>query len=128
MCAENMPGGHLRTRHLVRGVDTDYRGETIYHFNGEKQAIAYTYYASSGGVTEGMTELQADGSLLFPDARYLYPDGTFHVVRGRTLQLEDGTFRTESAMLREDGWEEQPILDMTPIDCADWAAVEAGCD
>lgn len=128
MCAENMPGGHLRTRHLVRGVDTDYRGETIYHFDGESGQITYTYFASSGGVTRARAILEADGSLRFPEARYLYPDGTFHVVRGRTLQLEDGTFRTESAMMRDGQWEEQPTLDMTPIACADWAAVVAGCD
>ncbi|WP_265569867.1 SRPBCC family protein [Sphingomicrobium nitratireducens] len=128
LCADDMAGGHLRTRHLVRGVDTDYRGETIYHFDGEAQAIGFTYYASSGGVTEGLTSLEDDGSLRFLEARYQYPDGRFHRVRGRTMRLADGTFRTESAMMREGEWEEQPILDMRPIACADWDAVEKGCD
>lgn len=128
MCAETMPGGHLRTRHVVRGVDTDYRGETLYHFDGRAQAIRFAYYASSGGVTEGETELLPDGSLRFIEARYQYPDGRYQRVRGRTLMLEDGTFRTESAMFRDGAWVEQPVLDMVPIDCADWDAVLAGCD
>ena len=128
MCAEEMPGGFIRTRHAVRGVEADYRGETIYHHDGAFDAIGFTYFASSGGVTQGVTEHMADGSLRFLDSRYQYPDGSYHWVRGRIAENENGTFATHSAILRADGWEEQPLLVMHQVACADWAAVEAGCD
>lgn len=69
-CYEWVYGGKfLRDRHVVRGGEQPYQGETLYFWDGELKAIAYIYFNSDGGVSRGT--LKADGDqLLFPAERY----------------------------------------------------------
>ena len=67
-------GQHVRDRHEVTGGTRPYRGETIFSWDAEAQAVAFTYWNSSGGVSRGTMRLQ-DGRLNFGDETYRGPDG-----------------------------------------------------
>jgi len=48
-CYEWMHGGRqLRDRHIVRGKNPDYLGETVYAYNGERKRVEYRYWNSLG--------------------------------------------------------------------------------
>ena len=128
MCAEAMPGGHIRSRHVVRGVPTDYRGETIYYFDGERQKIRYHYYTSLGALAQGDIAVQPDGALRFDNGRYAFPDGKSLSMRGSQKRLSDGGLAHENWLLKDGKWEKQEPMTLYPSACGDWAAVEAGCE
>ena len=67
-------GQHIRDRHEVTGGARPYRGETIFSWDAEADAVAFTYWNSSGGVSRG-TMRPADGRLNFGDETYRGPDG-----------------------------------------------------
>ena len=67
-------GQHIRDRHEVTGGARRYRGETIFSWDAEANAVAFTYWNSSGGVSRG-TMRPAEGRLNFGDETYRGPDG-----------------------------------------------------
>lgn len=56
-------GMHLRDRHVVRGDKPEYRGETLYAWNGERKRVEFRYWNSIGGQSDGHLEIAADGTL-----------------------------------------------------------------
>ena len=90
-CFESVfDGRFIRDRHVVSGERPAYSGETIYWMDKSTQRINYLYFASDGGVSTGMVEVQ-DRTLRFPNEKYTGPDGkaqTFRTVWER--KGEDG--------------------------------------
>ena len=127
MCAEDMPGGHIKARHMVRGIDGEYRGETVYFYDTEQQRIRFHYYTSLGAFQQGVVSFDGERFHLDP-IRHVRADGTILHLRATGEKLGNGNYRTTTHFWREDYWGEPSIVTMTPIDCAGWAAVEAGCD
>lgn len=71
-------GKFVRDVHAVpQGADV-YRGETLYHWDGEAGAIRYRYYNSIGGVSDG-TAVPEEGRIRFPDEIYRGDDGAVRV-------------------------------------------------
>ncbi len=74
-CFESVYGGqHVRDTHEVRGGKQVYRGETLYSWDKQAGAVAFTYWNSLGGVSRGTMRAQA-GRLSFGDEAYTGPDG-----------------------------------------------------
>jgi hypothetical protein len=74
-CFESVYGGqHVRDRHEVTGGARPYRGETLYSWDGRANAVAYTYWNSSGGVSRG-TMRPGAGRLDFGDETYADAQG-----------------------------------------------------
>lgn len=101
-CFTRMYGGkYVRDVHQVdRGP---YGGETIYAWDPTARRIAYTDYASDGGVSRGTMEAR-DGGLVFGDAHYKGPDGKDIMLR--SLWLRDGADAYTAVTQQKvgDGW------------------------
>jgi hypothetical protein len=78
-CYDPVFGGQfVRDVHAVpQGADV-YRGETLYHWDGEAGEIRYRYYNSIGGVSDGTAVADGD-RIRFPDETYRGEDGTVRV-------------------------------------------------
>ena len=127
MCAEDMPGGHIRARHLVRGIDGDYRGETIYFHDAERQLIRFHYYTSLGAIQQGVVTVDGDRFQIDP-IRHVRADGTVLQLSATGERTEEGSYRTTTRFWGAGKWGDASVVTMQSIDCANWAAVEAGCD
>lgn len=68
-------GAFIRDRHVVKGPNPDYSGETIYHWDKERQQIVYRYWNSLGGVSDGVA-VPSGNSIEFPGERHVREDGT----------------------------------------------------
>jgi len=84
--------GHVRDRHqVVRGGKPVYRGETLYAWDEDAKAIAFTYTDMTGGVEKGHVRRTPQG-LDFGEATYTDTDGskmtivTQWVVNGRSYE------------------------------------------
>lgn len=85
-CFEPMLGGHfIRDRHEVTGGKAVYAGETVYSWDAKRHAIAYTYWASDGGVATGDVMTSKDGELEFPGS---------YTADGKEVQLKSVWKRT----------------------------------
>ena len=62
-------GKFLRDRHVVSGKRGPYSGESMYRFDGKARRIAYHYFDSTGGYSEGYVE-PAASELRFPEEHY----------------------------------------------------------
>ena len=72
-CFEAMYGSHfIRDKHVVRGKNPDYLGETIYAFDPKQQRIVFSYWSSDGDMDSGSVEPVADG-LNFPERHLTKP-------------------------------------------------------
>lgn len=127
MCVEEMTGGFLKSRHVVRGIDGSYSGETIYYADPANGETRFTYFTSLGAIQRGTIRLN-DGQIEFPQMDYVARDGARQQMRGIGEFLEDGRYRATTSRLRDGEWEEPSVLTMARIECADWDAVMAGCD
>lgn len=127
MCVEDMPGGHLKSRHLVRGIDGTYRGETVYFFDAAAETLRYHYYTSLGAFQQGRITI-ANDRFVFDPILHVGADGSLLQLRSEGERLADGRYRTVTQFWRDGAWGDPDEVVMRPIACADWAAVEAGCD
>jgi hypothetical protein len=113
-CYEWMHGGRqLRDRHVVRGKDPDYFGETIYAYNGERERVEYRYWNSLGGVSDGRVAVAADGALEFLDDRYVGADGAVYLFASEMRQPADGKYRFVSRVKDGEAWKEMPAREFT---------------
>jgi hypothetical protein len=113
-CYEWMHDGQqLRDRHVVRGKNPDYHGETVYAYNGERKRVEYRYWNSIGGLSDGYVEAAADGSLKFLDDRYVGPDGAVYVFASEMARPGDGQYRIVSRYREGDAWKEMWTRDFT---------------
>jgi hypothetical protein len=106
-CYEWMHDGmQLRDRHVVRGDKPDYRGETIYAYNGERKRVEYRYWNSIGGQSDGYLELAQDGTLKFLDDRYVGADGVPYVFASEITRPGDSKYRIVTRMKQGETWRE----------------------
>lgn len=106
-CYEWMHGGQqLRDRHVVTGAKPEYRGETVYAYNGERKRVEYRYWNSIGGVSDGWVEAAADGTLRFLEDRYVGPDGVVYVFQSEMTRPADARYRIVSRFQAPEGWRE----------------------
>ncbi len=106
-CYEWMHGGQqLRDRHVVRGPNPDYSGETVYAYNGERKRVEYRYWNSLGGQSDGYVEVAADGTLRFLDDRYVGLDGVVYVFSSEMTRPQDGQYRIVSRFREGEDWKE----------------------
>lgn len=106
-CYEWMHGGQqLRDRHVVRGKNPDYHGETVYAYNGERKRVEYRYWNSLGGLSDGYVEATADGMLKFRDDRYVGPDGVVYVFSSEMTRPADGQYRIVSRYREGEAWKD----------------------
>jgi hypothetical protein len=59
-------GKFLRDRHVVRGPQPDYAGETIYGWDPEKRQLRFWYFTNAGFFTTGVMQPR-EGSAVFPE-------------------------------------------------------------
>ncbi|MCP5396468.1 MAG: hypothetical protein H6918_07030 [Sphingomonadaceae bacterium] len=126
MCVEEMPGGFLKSRHLVRGISGSYSGETIYFIDPATGQAGFTYYTSLGAIQSGRVDLSY-GLLRFEDIRHVARDGTKLRFRGTGEVLSDGRYRSTTSQWRDEEWQLVSTVLFERIECEGWAEVEAGC-
>jgi len=81
-CFAPMLGGqYVRDTHEVRGAPEPYSGETIYYTDAQAQRVAFTYYASDGGMSRGFADPGQDGLIMFPPGQYVGSDGSTLTMR-----------------------------------------------
>jgi hypothetical protein len=97
-------GKFLRDRHIVRGAEKPYRGETIYFWDGDENAVAYIYFNSSGGVSRGTLKVEGE-TLLFPTERYTQGSSTREFSTTLVREAPDG-YRTSTRELKDGKWVE----------------------
>lgn len=104
-CYEWMYGGKfLRDRHIVRGGEKPYRGETFFFWDGTENAVGYVYFNSDGGVSRGTLKVEGD-VLLFPAERYT--EGSTTREFSTTLVREDAdNYYTSTRELKDGNWQE----------------------
>jgi hypothetical protein len=67
-CFEAIYGGQfIRDRHVVRGAQTPYEGESIHAWDARQKKLVFTYWANDGSISTGTSEPQASGEILFPE-------------------------------------------------------------
>jgi hypothetical protein len=62
-------GKFLHDEHVVTGKRAPYGGETFYRYDDQDKRIAYHYFNSQGGYSEGSVQ-PAQNELRFPEERY----------------------------------------------------------
>ena len=101
-------GRYVRDTHTVR--PGDYGGETIYFFDVQQQTIAFTYYASDGGMSSGHARTE-QGAIVFDAHTYVGADGqTMHMRARWTLEGAD-RFVATTEVERDGAW--QPFRRIT---------------
>src|SRR5262249_45942204 len=74
-CFAPMLGGvYVRDTHVVHGATSLYSGETIYYIDAASQRLAFTYYASDGGIARGFAVVDEHG-INFPPGQWIGADG-----------------------------------------------------
>lgn len=71
--APMLDGHYVRDTHVVHGGGA-YSGETIYYLDAQSQRLAFTYFASDGGIARGFAEASEQG-LTFPPGQWVGADG-----------------------------------------------------
>jgi hypothetical protein len=100
----------IRDRHVVRGGDRPYEGESLYRWDSKSQGLAFWYWNSQGGVSEGSVEHTAEG-VVFPE-RYTSDTG---VVEMKAVWTQTGRdrYRLRQAERAADGWKTLWTMDLT---------------
>ena len=102
-CYEWMYGGqYLRDRHIVRGDQRPYRGETIYFWDAAENAVGYIYFNSNGGVSRGTLKVEGE-ALLFPAERYTEGSTTREFSTTLTRENAD-SYYTSTRELKAGEW------------------------
>jgi hypothetical protein len=101
-CFEPMLGGrYVRDTHFVR--PTTYSGETIYFVDAAAGALAFTYFASDGGMSRGRVRAE-QGALVFDDQRYVGADGRALHMRSRWTIESPDRFVASTEVERDGAW------------------------
>jgi hypothetical protein len=121
-CYEWMYGGKfLRDRHIVRGGQKPYRGETIFFWDGAENSVAYVYFNSDGGVSRGILKVEGQ-ALMFPAERYT--EGSVTREFSTTLVRENAdNYYTSTRELKDGDWQEAWRVAYRrggPTSAADW--------
>jgi hypothetical protein len=103
-CIAPMLGGQfVRDTHTVHGGEPGYGGETIYARDPVSHRIAFTYYASDGGIETGFVDPQA-GEFVFPPGRYVGADGQSLTMRATWRMDGPDHFTTDTEVMQGGQW------------------------
>lgn len=101
-CFTPMLGGrYVRDTHSVQ--PTTYGGETIYFVDAQAGAMAFTYYASDGGISRGAVRAE-QGALVFDAHTYVGADGAAQRMRSRWTVEGPDRFVVTTEVEREGAW------------------------
>ena len=104
-CFEPMLGGQfVRDRHRVAGAKTPYEGETVYWWDKTSNRIAYTYWASDGGVSSGTAQPEGE-TIVFPE-EYKGKDGGTQSMRSVWKRSGENSYDVIVSKKTADGWQE----------------------
>ncbi|MBS0385663.1 MAG: hypothetical protein JSS00_09990 [Proteobacteria bacterium] len=96
---------YVRDTHVVHGGDGAYSGETVYYIDAQSQRLAFTYYASDGGIARGFAEADQHG-LTFPPGQWIGADGQSLTMRA-TWRAEGPNRYVAISEVQENGrWRE----------------------
>ena len=103
-CFEPMYGGKfIRDKHVVKGKNGDYLGETIYGFDARSKQIAYWYFSSDGDIDQSSVLPVADG-FDFPERHLTQPQDV--VMRTHWKRLGDNGYEAINERKDAEGkWE-----------------------
>lgn len=102
-CFESMfDGQFVRDRHKVSGGS--YEGETVYWWDKGTNRITYTYWASDGGVSSGIAEIDGD-TIVFPE-EYRAKDGGTQSMRNVWKRRGADSYDVVVSKKNADGWQE----------------------
>ena len=98
-------GAFIRDRHEISGGDSAYRGETIYHWDAKAIRIAYRYWNSQGGVSDGYGDA-AGGRVNFPGEKHVRDDGSVVEYQSVIERTGPDQYVSIAEQLTESGWQE----------------------
>jgi hypothetical protein len=103
--APMLDGRFVRDTHVVHGGENAYSGETVYYMDAATHRLAFTYYASDGGIARGYADADLHG-IAFPPGQWIGADGQTLIMRA--TWREDGPNRYVAiSEIEEDGhWRE----------------------
>jgi len=111
-CFDAMFGGRfLRDRHAVAGAAAPYAGENVYRWDPRAQTLAYDYFASDGGHSEGT--VAADGRTLRFSDNYVGVDGKPMVLRSVWTIENSNEFSAKAERLDGGKWLEMWTIRFT---------------
>jgi hypothetical protein len=100
----------IRDRHVVHGGDAPYAGESLFRWDGKSDRLAFWYWNSQGGVSEGSAEHTPEG-IVFPE-RYTTDSG---VVAMKAVWTRTGpdSYRVLQAEHRAGNWKTLWTMELT---------------
>ncbi|MES1157329.1 MAG: hypothetical protein ABUL73_06070 [Alphaproteobacteria bacterium] len=104
--APMLGGAYLRDTHDVRGGPGPYGGETIYYEDAQAHRIAFTYYASDGGMSRGFVDVGQDGLITFPPGEYVGSDGATLTMRATWTPDGPNRYLAIAEVLENGQWRE----------------------
>jgi hypothetical protein len=104
---------HLRDVHVVTGGETPYCGETLYSWDAELDRIAFRYFNSVGGVSEGILLVGPEG-IRSPEERYRDASGE-RVFRSTLVPMDADHYRTRVEQHKDGEWQETWVVDFSRV-------------
>ena len=103
-CFTHIYGDHfVRDVHVVRApAHPDYRGESIYYWDGVAKALKYLYVESDGGSSTGIVS-NVDDTLVFPPTEF-QQDGKTQVYRSRWKKSGIDSYDALTEFKKGDQW------------------------
>jgi hypothetical protein len=109
-------GAHLRDTHEVTGEGPPYRGETLISWDAKAKRLAFRYFNSLGGVSEGHFATGPDG-IRSPEERYRDEDGE-QVFRSTLVPVDADRYRARTEELKDGDWREAWTIEFRRIGAA----------
>lgn len=101
-CFEPVFGGKfVRDKHVLRGKNPDYSGETIYAWDPKQQKIVFWYWSSDGDIEQGTVTPVADG-FDFPEHHLTQPKDL--IMRTHWHRLDADAYQALNETKDGDAW------------------------
>ncbi len=105
-CFAPMLGGvYVRDTHVVHGAASAYSGETIYYLDGPARRLAFTYYASDGGIARGFATVDEHG-VTFSPGQWIGADGRTLTMRSSWREEGPNRYVAVSEIEENGQWRE----------------------
>lgn len=107
-------GAHLRDTHEVAGEGPPYRGETLISWDPAAQRLAFRYFNSLGGVSEGHFVVGPEG-IRSPEEHYRDERGE-QVFRSTLVPVDADRYRARTDELKDGEWHEAWTVEFRRVD------------
>lgn len=105
-------GKFLRDRHVVRGPQPDYEGETIYGWDSGTGQLRFWYFTNAGFYATGV--MRPDGErAVFPET--VVEGGRRREIESVTTFPADGVYRVESREKVDGAWKELWTMELKRV-------------